>query len=520
MENIVKEEILSADFKFREDSIANDLQEINTRLNQVEEQINANICEAGKQDYALSVASGLIAGAIDSLYVGKIKIGRDDIALSHEQVNHFIQNYAKLRGHDKSRLKDSIRELEKCFTVLQDNAWSGEGILVSAKNHHLADLAHHPTPMGLAAAIIVYFFRVGTFVNKEGEWHFIPVETKKKDLLMVYAPVVVTGLLNWLVCIAEKKYEESEGEELPESIKKLAHLIASTPLLVEILMVADNWFGHLVSDMGGSSSTAGGGMGIPGVFISLLYEIAGLPILKDTELPAIVNRLYEKEKANLRRELPIYKAIGSQTVPVLFNELCVRTLFFVSRLANELSTKKDVRKVDWNKVIPFHNRTVDRMLAVSSMTFTIADTADAAVRAAIESSGNWVIFGSTFAARFNYVGAGRAAISVLKEMVNEAKEAQLIHEKRLLTEQRADIIIPVLQQYKEELAQMISNYLADDIETYMNGLTEIRNGLESGNVDAVIYGSVIIQRRLGKEIQFSNQEEFDELMDSDLALQF
>lgn len=519
-EHAMSEEIIAADISFKKNAGIENLQEINGKLSQIEQQIEENICEASKLDYALSIASGIMAGAIDSLYVGEIKIGKNDIALSHEQVNHFIQDYAKSRGHDKARLKDSIKELEEAFPVLQDNVWSGKGIKISAKNHHLADIAHHPTPMGLAAAIIVQFLRVGTFVNKEGEWHFILVPTEKKDLIEVYAPVVISGLLNWLLYIAETKYEEREGEHIPEAVKKLAHILASTPLIIEILQVADNWFGHLVSDMGGSRSTAGGGMGIPGIFISLLYEIASLPILKNTELPMIVNRLYEKEKVNLRRELPVYKAIGLQAVPVIFNELCVRTIFFISRLANELRRHKDIKKIDWNNIVPFSNRTVDRMLMVSSVTFSVADTADAAVRAAIESGGNWAVFGGKFASRVNYVGAGRAAISVVKEISNEAKEAQLIHERRLLTEQKADIVIPVIQKYKNELTQMISNYLAEDIEAYMNGLMEINKGLECGNADSVIYGSVIIQRRLGKEIQFTNQEEFDDLMDSDIALQF
>ena len=35
-------------------------------------------------------------------------------------------------------------------------------------------------------------------------------------------------------------------------------------------------------------------------------------------------------------------------------------------------------KINWKAIIPFRNRTVDRMLTIASMTFTAADTADAA----------------------------------------------------------------------------------------------------------------------------------------------
>jgi hypothetical protein len=72
------------------------------------------------------------------------------------------------------------------------------------------------------------------------------------------------------------------------------------------------------------------------------------------------------------------------------------------------------------------------MITVSSMTLTTADTADAAIRAAIYSAGNWVLFAGNFAARFNYVGTGRTALAIVCEISNEKKEAELIHEKMIL----------------------------------------------------------------------------------------
>ena len=39
-------------------------------------------------------------------------------------------------------------------------------------------------------------------------------------------------------------------------------------------------------------------------------------------------------------------------------------------------------------------------------------------------------------------------------------------------------------------------------------------GLQSGDSNLVIKGNVMIQRMLGREVQFTNQDEFDALMDS------
>lgn len=178
-----------------------------------------------------------------------------------------------------------------------------------------------------------------------------------------------------------------------------------------------------------------------------------------------------------------------------------------------------MKRVEWQSVKPFGNRTIDRMMTVSTMTFTIADTADAAVRAAVESGGNWAIFAGRFVTRFNYVGAGRAAVAIVKEISNERKEAQLIHEKLILTEAQTAIIMKQLQEYKAALEERVSEYLAEDIEAFMSGFDVMNQGFAAGNTDLVIKGNVVIQKALGREVQFTSQKEFDELMDSDEPLQ-
>ena len=515
-----EEEVVSAEVAFTAEQQQDKpgLEEINQALQRVDSELERYTSRADKFDYAVAVGSGILSGIIDSVFVGEIEITGNDINLSHEQVNRFIQDYAADRGLDSTHLKDAISDLEQTFKVAQDNVWKGAGISVSAKNHHLADLAHHPTPLGLMASLVVQFLRIGTFVNREGEWHFFLVETHPKDLLQILAPAILTGILNWLAAAAEQHYKAQDGNEIPTSLHTIVHLIASTPMLIEIVKCADNWFGHLVSDMGGSKNTAGGGMGIPGVFLSLLYEIASLPGLKNSGLPQFVNNLYQNQKLDLRRELPLYKAAGKQAFPVIFNELMVRIGFLFTHLARELKRHDGVKGINWSNVIPLKNRTVDRMLAVASMTFTVADTADAAIRAAIESGANWVLFAGRFVTRFNYVGAGRAAVAIVREVSNEKRETQLIHEKMLLSEAKASLFLEQLQQFKTQLEEKVSNYLAEDIEAFLSGFDYMRQGLDAGDSDLVIRGNVIIQKVLGREPQFTNQEEFDALMGSDVPL--
>ena len=493
--------------------------DINAALKRVNRELDRYTNHADKADYALAVLSGIITGAIDAFFIGETRITGSSIGLAHKQMNNFIQKYARARGFDRVGLKEAIRDLEGAFKVAQDNTWYGVGIGVSAKDHHLADLAHHPTPFGLISAIVVQFLRIGIFVNKEGEWHFQFVKTTLDDVVQILMPAIITGILNWLISASMQKYETESENEVPEALRKLLHLIASTPMIMEVVKCADNWFGHLVSDMGGSKNTPGAGMGIPGIFVSLLYELSSLPILKDSGLPSIVNDLYQHQKLDLRHELAMYKALGKQAIPVILNEIFVRTGYFVSHLAMEIAEHESVKEINWSKVAPFGNRTVDRMIAVSTLTLTVADTADAAIHAALESAGNWVLFTGRFVTRFNYVGAGRAVIALVKEVSNEKKEAQLIHEKMILTEAKTINVIRQMEEYKIKLEEQLSDYLAEDIEAFITGFDYMTHGFASGDSDLVIKGNVVIQRVLGRESQFTNQGEFDALMDSNTALQ-
>lgn len=497
---------------------------LDARLLELNSELERYTVRAGKAEYAFAIASGIVSGWMDSLFFGELTITEEDIGLSHKQVNEFIEKFADLRGLKGKDLKDTIGNLEDGFKVPNDNAWSGEEINVGAKNHHLADLAHHPTPVGLLASIAAQLFRVGIFVDKKGVWHFLHLDSSLKDsfeliISNVLIPAVITGVLNWLVSIGEEKYEAETGEEMPNAVLRLARMMASSPVILEVVACADNWFGHLVSDMGGSKNTPGAGMGIPGVFLSLAYELSALPGIKDSGLPEVLNDLYTKRKLDLRHELPFAKQLGKQAIPVLFNEIVVRLGCLLIHLGDELSQHDGFEGVNWRYVIPFANRTVDRMLTVSTMTFNMFDTADAAIRAAIESGGDFVVFSGKFVARYNFVGAGRATIAIVKEVSNENKERQLIHERMILMEAKSQLMFQQLQEFKALLDARLSDYLVEDIEAFMVGFDYMNEGLKNNDSDLVIHGNVVIQRVLGREVQFESQMEFDELMDSDEPLQ-
>ena len=341
--------ILNAEYAISTEQLQQ-IDNLESTLESVNLQLERYVSQIDKYDYILAIASGVLCGVIDSMFVGSLSVTADDIKLSHKQVNGFIEQYAKRNGwNGDGRLKSAVAFLEDKYPVAQDNIFKGNIQAVNAANHHLADMAHHPTPIGLVSAILVHFFRVGLFLNKDGEWHVQKIPTNGREIIEIWTPVIISGLLNWLVNIAETNYEIATGDEVPDAIHKIAKIMASSPVILEVIHVVNNWAGHMVSDVAGSKQTAGAGMGIPGVFLSLAYEIAGLPILKDSGLTQKLNELYVNKdyRINFRKELPLYKNIGKQAIPVLLNDIIVRCFYLIRNLITEIDQVASLSEDKW-----------------------------------------------------------------------------------------------------------------------------------------------------------------------------
>lgn len=416
-------------------NVDNQIQSLEDRIAVLNTDIDRLTNHADGLDYAVAVGSGILCGVIDSLFVGKFNFekAKDN---THEQVKDFIMTIAKKNGYKGDKLSGAIAFLEEKFPVLQDSALPNG---VSRINHHLTDFAHHPTILGLLCAILVEFFRAGIFVSPNGEWHFEFINNLKglkENWLPILIGCMLSGILMWLVYIVESKYKTKIDDSIPKPIQKLIKLLAKAPAAImifkQIAKVATNWAGHLVSDMGGSKNTAGDGMGIPGIFLSLLYEISSLPILKDTGLPGIIKKWYQKDKFDLRAELAVINELSRQAIPVAINEILVRTFYFVRHLIEEISKNNDLSKIDWSKTIPVGNRTITRMITIASGTFMAFDLADAAIRSAIKNKGHTYynpLFWKDIVLRVNFVGVGRFVVALGVDACSGYKRSMLVKER-------------------------------------------------------------------------------------------
>lgn len=427
----------------RKVDINNGITEIDKKLDTISERIeelNAEIDSLTNQadglDYAVAVASGIITGLIDSFFVGETEIDIEKIQATLEEKYHTAND-------------DEYRHTNK------DGKWTD-----SATYHRLDDLAHHPTVLGLVAAILVRYFRLVVFVDgQDGKPHIFFADKsanektrklEKEQLIKAWVGVIFSGLFMWLANIAENKCDEVYDGEMPEALRKIINMLGSAPLIIEFLKTADVWIGHMMSDVSTSQ-------GIPGVFLSLLKELSALPVIRDTKLPALVDDLYNSGVMNLSVwGGVVFTAAKKQAMPVIINEALVRGFYFVRRLITEYRTHQNFKKVNWDAVIPLGNRTVERMMTIASGTFVAFDVADSAIR-----SGG---FNASCILRINFVGIGRFAVAIgtdvamgIKKHNKEQERSEALSEYINLANikiyyRKADLLCAVAEIYEQEAA--------------------------------------------------------------------
>ncbi len=457
-------------------------------------------------DYAAAASAGVITALIDSFFVGKIEIDVDSSTTNvKDRIHAFINNKAKdittsnkIRDAkekckkkgipfsselekkikegvasdfaSKKNLSSSIKIIEDKFKLVMDNAFTKTKGM-NPSSHHLDDFAHHPTPLGFIAAVLGEIFHLAFFVDKNNEWHIKSdwSSVKSKDVAPLVASVILVGLLIWLQNIA-KKNDAKAIKNLPNWLQKIVIAIGTTPFMFQLIQIAHRWIGHLISDIAGSHNSAGAGMGIPGIFISLLKEIGAF--LNTTQytvvgkqiseigksLAKFADDLYENENKELRVDMR--KELGGvaegvriaqkMLIPVIIGDAVVRVFYFVRRFSDAITGKSlstnpkelwnVLSELDWKEIIPFDNRTIIRMTTIEAAVFTGCDVVDAAVRAAIESKGidptTYAIdYTKNLVLRVNFIGVGKLFVDTYQDVGMGVRRTKTIQERQHLLNQ-------------------------------------------------------------------------------------
>lgn len=377
-----------------------------------------------KLDYALAASSGVLCGIIDIFLVGKP--GESPLGdVTDKWFANRTTDFAKLCGWDgkgDDPLSSAIGFLEKKFKIPYDQRGAGDAASsifdLNPTNHHFKSPGHNPTLLGL------FFSILDQFTNQS---HFV----SGGELISLQD--------------ADGKFE-LRGNSVP----------------AKLFCGFVNWFGHLISDMSGSSGSKGRGMGIPSPFWAWTNDIIAIKSehSRFSQFDNTINELalsIYKEGYDIRFQT-------TQVIPVFINEIIVRLVYAIRRLVKYfVTTEKEERSASamWKACEPFSNHTVKRMLTVAHGTFCMMDLGDATIRAFITGGGT---FNATeFFLQLNIVGVGRFTIS----LYGEAKRAIVIR-KAESEAQFARREMTIVENYLSGLSLLSELYNDKDLVDFVD----------------------------------------------------
>lgn len=321
-----------------------------------------------KYDYLIAVACGAIGGIIDIFLVGS----PEDSVLgkwTDKQVDNAVISFAKHMGwKPKSGNENDVRKavgfLEHGHNNGNPNEFQGFKVNydqrkpsdvdnkfnIAPKTHHMMSLAHSPDIIGLFFSILNQFTSTSSFISNGG-----------------------------LITIDTKTFQLSGGN----FIAKLFCGIA-------------NWFGHLMSDVAGSSGAHGRGTGI----VMPFYELFGFCKFGSFSTNDGKKDLSEIAAMAFNQGYDFRFGLA-QAIPVVITDLTIRLIW---ALRQKFQYKKPIKEC-----LPTRKHANLRMmLLVGNGTLCVIDTIDAAAR----SGGNMLLFFT----RLNLVAWFRFVTLVLKEM--------------------------------------------------------------------------------------------------------
>lgn len=423
-----------------------ELDMLQSQMNEIDQKIDHLTNKSDWIDYTIAASSGVICGLIDTIFVDDFSIDKAN-EWGNEKTNKFVVWIAKKRGYQKDDLEGAVSFLQNKYKFAADSVLNQFG---SGRQHHLRDFSHHPTPIGLFFSLLTQFTKkvYGTDVNGR----FMP-------------PV-----------------------DLPEN----AMILVGNNTHEKIVFGVINWFFHMVSDMAGSASSISQGKvgtGLPGPIVSLLKEVSSLPIFKKTnkkdykEFSVWISKLFNgtllgdhnengkiisARKFDLRTEIGVFHQLGKQAVPVLINECVVRAFYFIRRFVDEvrqISSVCELKNINWRNTVPAKNRTIERMLTISSGVFMAIDLTGAAIEALIASKGSASAFFSKFIVKVNIVGVGRFALAI-------ETDARMGWKKSKLETERRDIQSRMMYYYEAKVFYRLNGSLekASDVGQAIDGL--------------------------------------------------
>ena len=347
---------------------------------------------ADKIDYIVAASCGVLTGLLDAFWIGEFSL-KNAQTWGRDKTNKFVIRVAQMRGYKKDELEGAIRFLEKAAPMASDqltSVWGG------GLQHHFRDFAHHASIIGLIFSLMTQFTGMSYGTNTEGLFEIH--ELHDKSLIgRTFEEKLYNGIIMWML--------------------------------------------HLISDMAGSSSSAGKGTGIPGPLLSLAKELSVLPGIRNLKvdykddnigLSVLLSKIFngtafehtsykDITRFDLRTEMGIYAYNVKQNIPVIINQCAIRAFYFVRRLCIEISNcnirrLSDLKRLNPSHFLPRNNKCIIRMATISSGVFVAVDASDAAIRTYLSGTRGKKEFITNLLLRTNFTGIGKFLIALKNDI--------------------------------------------------------------------------------------------------------
>lgn len=410
-------------------------------------QLVTNGKECDKYDYLTAIACGAIGGIVDIFMVG----APAESALTgwtDQQVDNMVMTFARKMGWNPSEGKENsvasaIGFFERNYKVNYDQRYSADVnnlFNMSTRNHHMMSLGHAPDVIGLFFSVLNQFTSTSSFV---ANGQLITIETDTYEL---------------------------QGNNF----------------VAKIFCGVANWFGHIMSDVAGSSGSrgnAGRGTGVVMPFYELFQfcKFGKFDVGKDKQdLATIATRAFQ-EGYDLRFGL-------AMSIPVVITDLSIRLIWSIRRYFQYEQPLKEcipTRKHESLRV----------MLLFGNGTLCVIDGLDAGVR----SGGNVLAFFT----RLNLVAWFRFGNLVLREVcirvgINADMEGYLEAWKQ---------INEGISIYLAELKEIDIKLFEEETKAYQS----LQDELQGANTTEQL-NQVLLKTYERLNLQLPWEGEFDEFM--------
>ncbi len=111
--------------------------------------------------------------------------------------------------------------------------------------------------------------------------------------------------------------------------------------------------------------------------------------------------------------------------------------------------------------------------------------------------------------------AYQGSIGAYKEYKKALEDLRIARERRIQVEAACQKSIEMIRTYREQAERYVSAYMNEHLDTIEHGLDTMNQAILENDVDGYMSGNVEIQKLLGSQIQFTNQDEFEAFMESD-----